>query len=299
MDGGENRLANTLNISFRYLEGESILVLLDQQGICASTGSACTAGSSEPSHVLRAMKVPADWLQGAVRFSLEPVQYRGRSCYVNERLPAIVQRLQGLSALGQARKPAAAPSPSEGRRPVPIGSKGVAHGAHADSSAGRLRVASGDLSRRQEPEKCCSIARNCQTQGVPKKFLEKIIQDLIRAGLIKSKRGSCGGYTLARSADAISFYDVIEAIEGPIAVNACMDHALGCDQMPRCTMIGVWSEVQRNITEVLTRTTMADLQANTLPGIDKLLFSFECGIMGEQNRAGPRCQAAPQREVVS
>jgi cysteine desulfurase len=66
----QDRLPNTSNISFRYLEGESILVLLDQQGICASTGSACTAGSAEPSHVLRAMKVPADWLQGAVRFSL-------------------------------------------------------------------------------------------------------------------------------------------------------------------------------------------------------------------------------------
>jgi hypothetical protein len=46
----------------------------------------------------------------------------------------------------------------------------------------------------------------------------------------------------------------------PIAVNACLDHELGCDQMPRCTMIGVWSEVQRNITEVLSRTTIAALQ---------------------------------------
>ena len=54
--------------------------------------------------------------------------------------------------------------------------------------------------------------------------------------------------------------DVIEAIEGPISVNACLDHELGCDQMPRCTMIGVWSEVQRNITEVLSRTTIAGLQ---------------------------------------
>ena len=61
---------------------------------------------------------------------------------------------------------------------------------------------------------------DCQTTGVPKKFLEKIIQDLIRCGLMKFKRGACGGYTLARSPEQISFYDVIEAIEGPIAVNA-------------------------------------------------------------------------------
>jgi cysteine desulfurase len=99
----QNRLPNTSNISFRYLEGESILVLLDQQGICASTGSACTAGSSEPSHVLRAMKVPADWLQGAVRFSLSRFNTRQEVLYVNEKMPAIVQRLEGLSALGRLR----------------------------------------------------------------------------------------------------------------------------------------------------------------------------------------------------
>jgi len=97
----QNRLPNTLNISFRYLEGESILVLLDQQGICASTGSACTAGSSEPSHVLRAMKVPADWLQGAVRFSLSRFNTEEEVYYVNQKVPPIVQRLQGLSALGK------------------------------------------------------------------------------------------------------------------------------------------------------------------------------------------------------
>ena len=97
----QNRLPNTLNISFRYLEGESILVLLDQQGICASTGSACTAGSSEPSHVLRAMNVPADWLQGAVRFSLSRFNTEAEVLYVNEKMPAIVQRLEGLSALGR------------------------------------------------------------------------------------------------------------------------------------------------------------------------------------------------------
>ncbi len=95
------RLPNTSNVSFRYLEGESILVLLDQFGICASTGSACTAGSSEPSHVLRAMAVAPDWLQGAVRFSLSRFSTAEEVCYVNEKAPLIVQRLQGLSALGK------------------------------------------------------------------------------------------------------------------------------------------------------------------------------------------------------
>ena len=115
----------------------------------------------------------------------------------------------------------------------------------------------------QDPEKCCSMAEIATRQGVPRKFLEKIIQDLIRGGLIKSKRGSCGGYALARSAEEISFSDVIEAIEGPIAVNLCLDEHLGCDQMPRCTMIGVWSEVQQKINQVLSATTIAGLRRSS------------------------------------
>ena len=113
------RLPNTLNISFRYLEGESILVLLDQQGICASTGSACTAGSSEPSHVLRAMKVPADWLQGAVRFSLSRFNTEAEVDYVNQKAPSIVQRLLGLSALGKLGASSSS-NPSEGGRLGPL-----------------------------------------------------------------------------------------------------------------------------------------------------------------------------------
>jgi Rrf2 family protein len=72
----------------------------------------------------------------------------------------------------------------------------------------------------QDPRKCCSITEIAKQYGVPKEFLKKIIQDLIRSGLIKSKRGAFGGYTLARSPEQISFYDVIAALEGPIAVNA-------------------------------------------------------------------------------
>jgi cysteine desulfurase len=119
---GETRLSNTSNISFRYLEGESILVLLDQQGICASTGSACTAGSSEPSHVLRAMKVPADWLQGAVRFSLGRFNTEEEVRFVNQMVPSIVQRLERLSALGQLGQQER--SQPEGRRASTVGVRG-------------------------------------------------------------------------------------------------------------------------------------------------------------------------------
>ena len=72
----------------------------------------------------------------------------------------------------------------------------------------------------QDPEKCCSITEIAKQQGVPTKFLEKIIRDLLRYGLIKFKRGPRGGYALARSPEQISFSEVIQAIEGPIAVSA-------------------------------------------------------------------------------
>jgi cysteine desulfurase len=119
----QNRLPNTSNISFRHLEGESILVLLDQQGICASTGSACTAGSSEPSHVLRAMKVPAEWLQGAVRFSLSRFNTEKEVYYVNQKVPTIVQRLLGLSALGKLGRQQH-PQPERGAAASTTGGRG-------------------------------------------------------------------------------------------------------------------------------------------------------------------------------
>jgi len=119
----QNRLPNTSNVSFRYLEGESILVLLDQQGICASTGSACTAGSSEPSHVLRAMGVAAEWLQGTVRFSLGRFNTEKEVDVVNQTLPAIVKRLQGLSALGKLASQEQPPA-SRGRAAKSVGARG-------------------------------------------------------------------------------------------------------------------------------------------------------------------------------
>ena len=112
----------------------------------------------------------------------------------------------------------------------------------------------------QDPDRSCSLAEIAERQGVPRKFLEKIIQNLIHSGLVKSKRGPDGGYTLAKSPSEISFQNIIEALEGPIAVNVCMDEHLNCDYLPRCTMFGVWSEIQQKVVDIFARTTLADLQ---------------------------------------
>lgn len=92
-----NRLPNTTNISFEFIEGEAILLLLDQFGICASSGSACTSGALEPSHVMRAMGVPFTAAHGSIRFSLSRYNTDEEVDFVIEKLPAIVNRLRELS----------------------------------------------------------------------------------------------------------------------------------------------------------------------------------------------------------
>ncbi|MFQ5862765.1 MAG: cysteine desulfurase NifS [Candidatus Brocadiales bacterium] len=91
------RLTNTTNISFEYVEGEAILLLLDEVGICASSGSACTSGSLEPSHVLRAMGVPFTAAHGSVRFSLSRYNTEEDIDYIAENIPHIMKRLKEIS----------------------------------------------------------------------------------------------------------------------------------------------------------------------------------------------------------
>jgi cysteine desulfurase len=94
---GAPRLPNTLNISFHYIEGEGMLFQLSEYGICASSGSACTSGSLEPSHVLRAMKVPFTAIHGSVRFSLSRYNTEEDIRKITEVFPQIVANLRKLS----------------------------------------------------------------------------------------------------------------------------------------------------------------------------------------------------------
>ena len=93
----EHRLPNTTNISFEYIEGESILMLLDLDNICASSGSACTTGSLEPSHVLRAMGVPYTAAHGAIRFSFSRYNTEEEVDFTLSKLPGIMEKLRAIS----------------------------------------------------------------------------------------------------------------------------------------------------------------------------------------------------------
>lgn len=96
-----NRLPNTTSISFKYIEGEAILLLLSAEGIAASSGSACTSGSLEPSHVLRAMGVPFTRVHGSIRFSLSRYNSEEDVSYIVEKMVPVVRRLREISPFGR------------------------------------------------------------------------------------------------------------------------------------------------------------------------------------------------------
>lgn len=100
-----NRLPNTLNISFEYIEGEAIAYHLSDLGICISTGSACASGSLDPSHVIRAMGVPFVAVHGSVRFSLSRYNTDADIDYVLEKLPPVIKNLRDLSPFGPDSDP--------------------------------------------------------------------------------------------------------------------------------------------------------------------------------------------------
>lgn len=99
----ENRLPNTSNLSFEYVEGEAILLRLNEFGICASSGSACTSGSLAPSPVLMAMDVPATAIHGSVRFSLSRYNTEAEVEKVIGIMPAIIKELRNLSPFGREK----------------------------------------------------------------------------------------------------------------------------------------------------------------------------------------------------
>lgn len=108
-----------------------------------------------------------------------------------------------------------------------------------------------------------------RTQDVPEAFLAKIVQQLSRAGLVNSTRGARGGMMLARPAESITLREVVEAIEGTIALNLCMRGPGTCARDQFCSIHPVWVRAQEAVLEVLSSVTVAELvshQGSAAPG---------------------------------
>src|SRR5512140_806113 len=94
---------------------------------------------------------------------------------------------------------------------------------------------------------------------VPEDFLAKILKTLVDAQLVRSTRGPHGGYALARAAAEVSFLDVIEAVEGPVALNVCLDHEDACGHSTLCPMTSVWKLGQERMLDVYRQASLADV----------------------------------------
>jgi Rrf2 family iron-sulfur cluster assembly transcriptional regulator len=95
-----------------------------------------------------------------------------------------------------------------------------------------------------------------ETQNIPSSFMAKILRGLVRAGLLRSSRGVHGGFSLARSASEISLLDVVEAIEGPVALTSCLPDPEACEHAANCPAHSVWASVQSHIAEILGKATL-------------------------------------------
>lgn len=126
------------------------------------------------------------------------------------------------------------------------------------------------LASQEAGGRACSVGEIAAREGIPRQFLEKIVQQLIHAGLVRSRRGPHGGYVLARPAEQVTFRDVIEAVEGPISLNVCVGEQPDCSMLGLCGMNRVWVEGQRRVMDLFEKTTIASVRHP--PGVSVTLL---------------------------
>ena len=116
------------------------------------------------------------------------------------------------------------------------------------------------LANEEVSDRTCSVGEIATRERIPRQFLEKIIQQLIHKGLVRSRRGPRGGYVLARPAEQLTFRDVIEAVEGPISLNVCVGEHPDCFLLGACGMNRIWQEGQRRVMDLFEKTTIAEVR---------------------------------------
>ncbi|MBI2298233.1 MAG: Rrf2 family transcriptional regulator [Armatimonadetes bacterium] len=111
-------------------------------------------------------------------------------------------------------------------------------------------------------------AEIARTQGIPEAYLQKFLPELARAGLVTARRGPRGGYALARDGRLVSVLQVIEAVDGPLALNLCVMHGGPCERIGRCAVHRVWRIAQRQLAALLEETSVLQLarEADAAPG---------------------------------
>ncbi len=115
------------------------------------------------------------------------------------------------------------------------------------------------LARTGGPERMVMIDEVSQSEGIPKSFLAKIFQDLVKAGIVRSFRGSGGGFCLAKTPEETTVLEVIEAIEGKIALQRCLQEPPECDHIEGCALCSLFERAQDRVRDVFGTTTLADL----------------------------------------
>ena len=114
---------------------------------------------------------------------------------------------------------------------------------------------------KQQPNEIVLKKDICKTQDITPAFLTKILQPLIKAGIVGSQRGVGGGFFLTRDPAEISLLDIVEAQEGPLLLNTCLEKAGTCERDVFCPVHGAWSEIREELSTTLAKHTFAELVA--------------------------------------
>lgn len=125
--------------------------------------------------------------------------------------------------------------------------------------AGEYAVLGATYLARKGLDHAVMIEEICQAESIPKSFLAKIFQNLTRAGVIRSQRGMNGGFRLIRKPEAISILEILEAVEGKIAFQRCLQEPVDCHKADACTLCDIFTEAQHRVQEIFSNTSLADL----------------------------------------
>ncbi len=139
--------------------------------------------------------------------------------------------------------------------------------------AGEYAILGATYLARREIGRVVMMEEICQTENIPKSFLAKIFQNLTRAGIICSQRGVHGGFKLARRPQEITVLEILEAVEGKLAFQRCLQQPVDCHRMEACTLCDIFTEAQHRVQEIFQNTSLADLtrpKAEVLQRVQRL-----------------------------